>query len=261
MMQLSFKRYGNGPPLLILHGLLGSGSNWHTLSSRVFADHYEVFTPDLRNHGRSPHSDVFDYPTLAGDVRDFMQQQGLDRVHLLGHSMGGKVAMHVALLYPHLLDRLIVVDIAPKPYAPRHLEILDILGAIDPADYDTRQEIDAALARSIPSLPTRQLLLKNLDYDGTRYRWKMNLPAIIANYDAINKGLVVEGTFDQPTLFVRGETSDYVDDADEGLILRSFPNAQVVTIPGAGHWVHADAPQPFAAAVLAFLSQSRPDQP
>lgn len=251
-MKLAYKRYGDGPPLLILHGLLGAGGNWHTLSNTAFGPHFTVFTVDLRNHGRSPHSDVFDYPSMVEDLLEFLETHALPHAHVLGHSMGGKVAMHLALAHPARVDRLVVVDMAPRAYPPRHLEILEALGGLDLATLGSRGEIDAALARRITSRPIRQFLLKNLDFRDGRYGWKMNLPAIHRNYAQINT-LIDAGRFDGPALFVRGGASDYVEDADLPAIRALFPHAEIVTIDGAGHWVHAERPDALAAAVLGFL--------
>lgn len=253
-MHLFFQSYGQGPPLIILHGLLGASGNWHTLNSRVFAQHFEVFALDQRNHGRSPHSPVFDYPTLAADVRDFMDQQGIIQAHLLGHSMGGKTAMQFALTCPDRLQKLIVVDIAPRAYAPRHTVIFDALRSLDLTRLGSRKEIDDALATTIPEAAVRQFLMKNLERDGQgAYRWKMNLDALYQNYDQISRGLAHEGSYEGPTLFVRGGRSDYIQDTDRDTILHHFPKAEHITIPEAGHWVHAEAPGPFADAVLSFL--------
>lgn len=255
-MDLFFNQYGeDGPPLLILHGLLGANGNWHTLSRTAFQEVATVYALDQRNHGRSPHTDRIDYPSMAADVMTFIQNHGLGQAHLLGHSMGGKTAMQTALTHPSVVDRLIVVDMAPRAYAPRHTDLLDTLARIDPTDYDDRDAIDDALADDVPSWPIRQFLLKNLDYDGERYTWKMNLDAIRRHYDDINAAVTDEGTFDGPALFVRGGNSDYVRDDDLPLIRDRFPNAEVVTIPEAGHWVHADAPEALADTVTSFLTQ------
>ncbi len=256
-MTLFHRAYGSGPPLLILHGLLGSGGNWHTLSRTVFGQAFHVFALDLRNHGRSPHSDVFDYPTMAADVVAFMDRQGLARAHVLGHSMGGKTAMYLATLHPERVDRLVVVDMAPKAYPARHGPILEALQAVRPADYPDRAAIDAALARYLPSVPIRQFLLKNLtlDPETKTYRWQMNLDAIVRHYERLNEALPATAVFEGPALFVRGERSDYILDGDEALITQHFPQARLVTIPGAGHWVHADAPEAFAGAVMEFLQE------
>nr|QRD81034.1 lipolytic protein [uncultured bacterium] len=257
-VELAYRSYGtDGPPLLILHGLLGSSDNWHTLASKAFAPHFRVFTLDLRGHGRSPHARPIDYPTMAADVLAFMDAHEIDRAHVLGHSMGGKVAMELALTAPERVDRLVVVDIAPRAYEPRHRVILDALQAIDPARYDSRRAIDEALAAHVPEAPIRQFLLKNLQYDPDtrRYTWQMDLEGLIRYYDRINEAIADGRQFTGPVLFVKGEHSDYITEADLPAIRRLFPAARLVTIPGAGHWVHADAPEAFAREVLAFLTE------
>lgn len=254
-MDLFYKHYGDGPPLLILHGLLGASGNWHTLSSTAFSSQYSVYTLDLRNHGRSPHSDTFDYPTMAEDIRDFVQLHGLERPHLLGHSMGGKVAMQYALTYPGHVGKLLVVDMAPRAYPPHHQVIINALQSLDLQALGSRSAIDEALSQKIPAFGVRQFLLKNLDYDREtgQYDWKMNLAAIARNYDRLNVALESDSSFEGPTLFIAGGKSNYVTEADEPGIRRLFPKARIVTIDGAGHWVHADQPQMLADVVLAFL--------
>ena len=251
-MQLAFQRFGAGSPLIVLHGLLGSSDNWRTLSRAVFGAHFEVFTVDQRNHGRSPHSDVFDYRAMVEDLAVFMDTRGLAAARLLGHSMGGKTAMHFALTYPERVEALVVVDIAPKAYSPRHAPLLEALRALDLAG--SRAEIDAALRPQIPSDGIRNFLLKNLQRDGQGgYGWKMNLDAIYRHYDRLNGVTEADGTFEGPTLFIRGGASDYVADEDREVIVSFFPEAEIVTIDGAGHWVHAEKPQEFAEVVLGFL--------
>jgi len=250
---LFYRRHGAGPPLIILHGLLGSGDNWQTLSRKVFAEHFDVFTVDQRNHGRSPHSDVFDYPTMVDDLTAFMEAHRLDTVHLLGHSMGGKTAMHFALTHPGRTDSLIVVDIAPKVYPPAHTVIFDALRSLDFGAYRTRAAIDAALRGQIPDDAVRAFLLKNLRRDGHGgYAWKVNIESIHRNYTHLSGSLEADGLFEGPALFVRGDASDYVADEDRELIISFFPDAEIATIDDAGHWVHADRPREFAEAVLEF---------
>ncbi len=254
-MDLYFKSYGAGPPLTILHGLLGAGGNWHTLSSRLFGTKYKTIVVDQRNHGRSPHHPVMDYPSMAEDLVALMARLEIERTHLLGHSMGGKTAMHMALTHPQSVDRLVVVDIAPKAYPPGHLQLLAALSELDPSEYDKRSEIDAALARSIPSNPIRQFLLKNLRMDGPgHYSWQMNLDAITEQYDAICGTVGGDNTFAGPTLFIRGGASPYILDADIPDIRKRFPAAEVITVPGVGHWVHAEAPEAFGRIVMEFLA-------
>lgn len=251
---LFYKEYGDGHPFVILHGLLGASGNWHTLSRNVFSDHFRVLTVDQRNHGRSFHDDRHDYPAMAEDLWHFLDELEIDSTYLMGHSMGGKTAMYAALAFPDRIDKLIVVDMAPKEYPPHHAPIIEALQNLDPSTFDSRNAIDDALAESISSYPIRQFLLKNLDYDGEQYTWKMNLDAIATHYDKINRGVETDRTYEGPTLFIRGETSDYIADEDESVIRANFPQAEVVTINGAGHWVHADAPEAFAQTVVDFLT-------
>ena len=258
-MELFHNQYGDsGPPFILLHGLLGAHGNWHTLSRTAFQDVARVYAVDQRNHGRSPHADAMDYPTLATDLRRFIDRHDLAPAAVLGHSMGGKTAMQAALSHPDRVDRLIVVDMAPKAYPPHHTKLLDALARIDPTAYDGRDEIDDVLAEDVPSWPIRQFLLKNLDYDGETYTWRMNLDAIRAHYDDITAALSRMPTYEGPALFVRGGASDYVADEDREGIRARFPNAELVTIDGAGHWVHADAPDALAEVVTDFLTEAAP---
>ncbi|MFB6097799.1 MAG: alpha/beta fold hydrolase [Salinibacter sp.] len=258
-MELFYNQYGeSGPPLIILHGLLGAHGNWHTLSRTAFREVARVFAVDQRNHGRSPHADRMDYPTLAVDLRDFIDRHHLAPATLLGHSMGGKTAMQTALSAPDRVARLIVVDMTPKAYPPKHTEMLEVLARIDPEDYDSRDEVDEALAEDVPSWRIRQFLLKNLDYDGETYTWKMNLDAIRAHYDDITAALPADATYEGPTLFIRGAESEYIAGEDVEGIRERFPHAELKTIEGAGHWVHADAPEAFAEVVVNFLTETAP---
>jgi pimeloyl-ACP methyl ester carboxylesterase len=250
---LNFQRHGSGLPLIILHGLFGSLDNWQTVG-RILGENFQVFTIDQRNHGRSPHSDEFNYAVMADDLRDFMAEHQLPRAHVLGHSMGGKTAMHFALRHPQLVEKLIVVDIAPRAYAPAHLHIFAALASLDLTAYRDRNQIAGALTPAIPDAPTRQFLLKNISRDDTgAFRWKLNLPAIRANYDSLNAALEPGPAFVGPVLFLKGGRSDYLSEADVPLIHQLFPCTTVKTISEAGHWVHADAPDQFIKHVLRFL--------
>ncbi|MFP4228064.1 MAG: alpha/beta fold hydrolase [Salinivenus sp.] len=257
-MKLHYKKYGtDGPPLVVLHGLLGAHGNWHTLCRTAFQDVATVYAVDQRNHGRSPHRDRIDYPTMAADIRSFLTRHDLGSAALLGHSMGGKTAMQMALRYPERVDQLIVVDIAPGGYPPQHDELLAALARIDPTEYDDRDAIDQELATDVPSWPIRQFLLKNLHYDGTQYTWQMNLEAIRAHYDDILAPVQPNGqAYEGPALFVRGGESDYVRADDEPDIRSLFPNARIETIDGAGHWVHVDASDTLAEMVTDFLTST-----
>lgn len=252
---LHFRSYGEGPPLVVLHGFLGAGGNWHTLASRAFGEHFTTYAIDQRNHGKSPHSDEMNFGVLADDLRDFLDAHSIDRCHVLGHSMGGKVAMQFALHYPERTNKLVVVDIAPRPYAPAHLTILEALQSATPEEASSRSDVDAQIAALIKEAPVRQFLLKNLGYDrdAKKYFWEMNLEALAAEYTHLNAGIAGPKPFEGPALFVHGEGSDYVQPDDEPMIRSLFPSAQTVMIPGAGHWVHADAPEAFAKTALEFL--------
>jgi pimeloyl-ACP methyl ester carboxylesterase len=252
-MEFHHRSYGAGPPLIVLHGLLGSLDNWSTLARR-WGKYFHVLTFDARNHGRSFHHGVMDYPSMAEDLLQFMTQHGIESAHLLGHSMGGKTAMHFALTHPSRVERLVVVDIAPRTYERKHDRILDALVSFDPGRFTARGEADEALAHTIPEDAIRQFLLKNLirREDGG-FRWKMNLEAITRSYDALREGVGAGGRFDGPTLFVRGDRSPYVEESDLPRILELFPRAVITTVAHAGHWVHADAPDDLFRVVLPFL--------
>ena len=255
-MQLHFREYGDGPPLIILHGLFGSLDNWHPLSEQ-FAAHFHVYAIDLRNHGQSPHSDEMSYASMAEDLREFLDLRTLSSAIILGHSMGGKAAMQFALSYPEQTEKLIVADMAPRAYPPVHEDIFKALRALNLPSFQTRQQIGEALEWEIPDLTVRRFLLKNLMRDaGGTFRWRMNLRAVHENYPRLNEPLPLQGSFEKPTLFLRGAKSRYVREADEPEIRRMFPRVEFFTIPAAGHWVHADAPEAFTEAVINFLQKS-----
>lgn len=252
-MQLHHQCHGAGFPLIILHGLLGSSDNWQGIS-RKLADTRRVCAVDLRNHGRSPHDEKFGYEVMSQDLLEFMTGQEMGRANILGHSMGGKAAMHFALHHPEKVEKLVVVDMAPRAYKGSHQPIFEALFSLDLGGFRERGEIDRALAARIPESAVRQFLLKNVTRDEHgNFRWKPNLPAIWRNYGEVSKGIDNGGKFEGPTLFIRGGRSDYLSDEDGTTIARLFPSAKIVAIPEAGHWVHADAPEKFAEIVGDFL--------
>ena len=254
-MKLFFHVYGTGRPLVILHGLFGSSDNWRTVSKKL-AGKFTVFAVDLRSHGSSPHSETMTLETMAQDMKEFMQQHNLPSAFFLGHSMGGKTAMRLALNDPQLVEALIVADIAPRKYPSQHDYIFDAILRLDLRHYSNRKEIDDALSGAIPSLATRQLVMKNLTRDqSNEFRWKVNLEAIRKNYDGINDAVTAHAPFEKPTLFIRGARSAYIQPADEEEIAELFPNFHMKTIDDAGHWVHADAPEEFVHIVLDFLEK------
>jgi esterase len=257
-MRLHYRSYGTGSSLVILHGLFGSLNNWQTLAKRL-AEHFSVFALDLRNHGHSPHSGDFTYAAMAGDVREFVLEHGLSPACVIGHSMGGKTAMELALHVPDIVDRLVVVDIAPKEYPAAHGELMDAMDAVDLEAYTSREEIDHALAKRLRDTAVRQFLLTNLRRDESgRYRWRLNLDAIRANAGELGKAQRADIPFPRPVLFISGGRSTSIAPRDRPLIERLFPRATFETIDGASHWVHADAPEEFLRLVLGFLTKQLP---
>ena len=252
---LHHKIYGQGRPLVILHGLFGMLDNWRTLAGR-WAEEYRVILVDLPNHGRSPHVDRFDYPSMAEAVAELLEYLGLDKVDLLGHSMGGKVAMQAALNYPGLVRKLIVVDMTPRQYRRGHDDVLAALQALDPARITDRKHAAELLSVHLSDPGVQLFLLKNLTRSDTGgYRWRMNLPIIAEQYDHLVGPVGNFGdTFPGPALFIRGGKSGYVRDEDLEYIEHLFPAAELVTVAGAGHWVHAEADEEVYSIVRGFLN-------
>ncbi len=250
---LHYESHGHGRPLIVLHGLFGSLNNWRTVAGRL-GEKFRVFAVDQRNHGSSPHSEEFSLPAMAEDLRRFLADHGLARASILGHSMGGKVAMEFAFRYPERVEKLIVVDISPRAYAAGHDEILDAMASLDLSLYSTRAEIERALEGRIPEERVRQFILTNLKrFAGGRYAWRINLEVLGRKYGEISKSQTSAVPFRGPTLFLRGEHSTYIHPEDLADLTRLFPAATVRTVHGAGHWVHADRPEEFVRVVLEFL--------
>lgn len=256
-LDLAFQDYGEGPPLVILHGLFGSGRNWTGIARRL-AEAWHVYALDLRNHGDSPWAETMDYPAMAGDVSAFLDRQGLDRVALLGHSMGGKTAMALALAQPERIGSLTVVDIAPVAYSQTHQGYVEALQALDLGGITRRAEADAALQASIPEAGIRAFLLQNLVARDGGFAWRFNLAALGAGMAEISgfPEAPGQGAYDGRTFFLGGGLSDYITAEHQGAIARLFPRAAVETVAGAGHWVHAEAPERFLEALQAFLTET-----
>lgn len=247
---LSLTRHGGGPatPLLIAHGLFGSGRNWGVIARRL-GEGRQVLAVDMRNHGDSPWSDRHDYPAMAEDLAEVMAAEG-GRVDVLGHSMGGKAAMVLAVTRPDLVRRLVVADIAPAAYGHTQMHLVEAMRAVG-ADHDSRAEAEAALAERVEEPSVRSFLLQSLDLKGRR--WKFNLDALAAHMADILSFPPLEGQFGGPTLFLSGADSDYVGPQHRDAIRRLFPKARFAKIPGAGHWLHADRPRETEATVRVFL--------
>ena len=252
-MKLNFKKFGEGDPLFILHGLFGSLDNWQTIG-KILAENYSVYLVDLRNHGKSPHSDSFSYLEMANDVVELIEDENLEKVSIIGHSMGGKTAMTFASEFPQYLEQLIVVDIAPKKYAPHHQEILDALYSLDLSVIKSRREADEVMSNSIENDGTRLFLLKNLNREKEGgYSWKMNLDLLAQEIDKVIDITPIPFPIPIPTLFIRGGESGYILDSDIDSIEELFPNSEIETIEGAGHWVHAEKPKELLEMITAFL--------
>ncbi len=255
-MELNFKSFGSGPALIILHGLFGSLDNWQGLA-KLYAEEYSVFIVDQRNHGKSPHTNSpFTYDQLAEDLREFMEQQGMYTANLIGHSMGGKTVMQFAIEHEYMVEKLIVADMGIAANGFRHTEIIDALVAFPFQEISERKLADAWLAERIPDFGVRQFLLKNLDRRADKgFEWKFNLAVLHRDYSNILAEIASPQSVDVPTLFIRGGKSDYVLDEDFPAIRKIFPNATFDTIPGAGHWLHAEQPEAFFEKTMAFLQK------
>ncbi|MCH4821911.1 alpha/beta fold hydrolase [Gramella lutea] len=253
-MKLHSTILGEGKPFLILHGFLGMSDNWKTLGKQFAKDGFQVHLIDQRNHGKSPHSDEFSYSLMAEDIKQYCDAHQLDDIILLGHSMGGKTAMLTACLNEGLVSKLIVVDIAPKYYAPHHQQILKGLTALDDAKLTSRGDAEDFLEDYIQETGVRLFLLKNLYWKTKdQLSLKLNLDALKANVENIGESLPVDKSYDGPTLFIKGEKSNYIIAEDEELIKRQFPFAEIQQIPDAGHWVHAENMKAFYEAVIRFV--------
>ncbi len=252
-MDLHFRETGAGRPLVILHGVFGSSDNWMTIA-KALADEFRVIVVDQRNHGQSPHSDEFDYELLTQDLAEFISAQALQSPIVLGHSMGGKVAMNFALHYGQMLDKLVVVDIAPREYPLHHQAILQAFEQIDLSGMQTRQEVDRAMQPFLPDLSTRQFILKNLyrKPEGG-FGWRLNVSSLSRNIAHVGARIDGLQPFLKPVLVVAGEKSRYILEQDKEDFARLFPAYQFAVVAQAGHWVHAEAPEGFLAVVRPFL--------
>ncbi|WP_421892652.1 alpha/beta fold hydrolase [Marinoscillum sp.] len=254
-MKLNYRKLGSGSPLFVLHGVFGSCDNWQTLG-KEFAEHFSVYLIDQRNHGNSPHSSEMSYEVMVSDLRELMDDEGLQTISILGHSMGGKTAMNFAVTFPERLEKLIVVDIAPIYYPPHHQQIFEGFHSIDLQRIESRKEADQQMAEKVKVFGVRQFILKNLTRnDDNQFAWKINLEAIEQNIEPLGSGLVDGQTFNKKTLFIGGSKSDYIQQKDHQTILKHFPLATIEMVGDAGHWVHAEKPEELKALIVEFLQQ------
>lgn len=252
---------GEGEPLILLHGVFGSLDNLGVVA-RGLQDNWQIHSLDQRNHGKSSHTDTMTYPAMAADVLAYMDAKGLEEATILGHSMGGKVAMQLALMAPDRISAIIVADISPVTYRPRQDLVLEGLKAVDTAAIKSRQDADRVLAGYVEETGVRQFLLKNLmpipaderDDSDARYRWRLNLPVIDRSYADLSAAPEGEGPYRGPVLFIKGADSPYIQTKHRGTIDRLFPNAELEIVEGAGHLLHAEKPEQFVAICRRFLA-------
>lgn len=252
-MKLHHQIVGTGQPLVILHGLFGSSDNWRSLAKQL-AKQAQVITVDLRNHGYSPHSFEQNYQLMADDIVELCDLLGLEKVDIIGHSVGGKVAMAFAQRYQSRVNKLMIVDIAPRQYESEHNKIFEALLAIDLSQYSKRSDVDKALSQELPDKAVRQFLLMSLEPTSEDLIWKTNLPALFENYPQFLEPVCFDDEITVSSCFIRGGRSFYVQEADKVLIETTFPNSEIYTIEQAGHWVHAEAPREFLTKVTEFFN-------
>jgi len=255
-MELFFREYGNGKPLVILHGLLGISDNWVTFAKQLTELDFHVLIPDQRNHGHSPHHPVFNYYALVDDLHEFLEHHKIDNPILLGHSMGGKVAMRYTLENPDRVEKIVVVDTSLRTYVRfnYHLKLIDAMQSVDFESTTSRQAAEEKLREQVGEDRMVRFLMKNLYWkEKHKLGWRPDLKSIAYHVDEMYDGVFYSARYSRPALFIRGGQSDYILDEDYQGIYNNFPMADIVTIPGGSHWVHADEPEAFSRVVKGFL--------
>jgi esterase len=253
---IHFKKYGQqGEPLVVIHGLFGSSDNWHSIAQSL-SEHFTLYCLDLPNHGKSAALENAAYDTMANTINTWMEQEGIKNCFMLGHSMGGKVAMQFASQFSEKVKRLIVADIAPVSYESSHHVIFDGLKAIDLERIQNRKEADTILSRFVETLGVRQFLLKSLIKTEQGFSWQINIDNLFHNYAQIRSIPPFKKAYEGDTLFIKGEHSDYIQAEHKDAILTWFPKAQVKMIPATGHWLHAEKPLPFTSLVKRFCQKN-----
>jgi Predicted hydrolases or acyltransferases (alpha/beta hydrolase superfamily) len=267
-MKLFYRKYGNGPPLVILHGLYGSSDNWVTIAKSL-SDNFTVYLPDQRNHGQSPHSEIHDYDSMRDDLFELVNDLKLKKFFLAGHSMGGKTAISFALKWPEMLNGLLIADISPftdetgrDSVYSQHFTVLNAILSFDLNKISTRGEAESILSEKIPSEKVRGLILKNLQRstDNT-FMWKLNAPSLLKNLDKIMEGVERKTDYSQqitgfPVIFLKGGESDYIPKGDFRDIQKVFPAVEITVVPGAGHWIQVDKPDEVIKNLKKLLGDS-----
>tara|TARA_Y100000766_G_scaffold119606_1_gene102695 strand:+ start:3262 stop:4026 length:765 start_codon:yes stop_codon:yes gene_type:complete len=253
-MGLHFKKYGEGKDyLVILHGLFGSLDNWQSLG-KEFGKHFTTYIIDQRNHGKSPHFDEHNYSLMASDLKEFLEEHGIEETNLLGHSMGGKTVMQFSIQEPQFIKRMIVADIAPKYYPPHHQDVISALESVNFSVHTDRKKVQLKIEEKLSDKGVVQFLMKGLTWvSKNQLGWKFNLKVLSEKIESIGEELEGFAYFTNPTLFLRGEKSDYITLDDIDAIEEIFPMAQYSTIENSGHWMHAENPKRFFEETLNFL--------
>lgn len=254
-MKLNYTEQGSGAAVILIHGMFGSLSNLGNLA-KVLAQNYHVISVDVRNHGDSSHEDAMDLPLMASDIVTLIEDLSLSSAILIGHSLGGKIAMQVALNSPDLVEQLVVADIAPVDYPQtNNAPALDALFALAGMQLESRRAADEIMSQYVSDQMTRAFLLKNLvrKEDG-QFGLKLNMASIMKNYGTTLVAAPSGSSYEGPTLFLKGETSAYIQEKHRPVISSLFPNAQVKVIAGVGHWLHAEKPDTFNSLVSGFIS-------
>jgi len=255
-IKLNYQTYGEGKPVIILHGLFGSSRNWTSIAKKLSGD-FQIINVDLRNHGDSAHAETMTYPEMAEDIYQLLNERGLEQASLIGHSMGGKVAMAFALNHQIVIKNLVVLDIAPVSYCREYMQLIEALLRLPINKIKNRKQADEILQTDIPESTLRQFLLQNLVQDGNGFRWRINLGVIktsiedIAGFPEAESGTIFKG----PVLFLRGENSDYISSEYFSVIEKYFPKSNIHTIKNAGHWLHAEQPQEVLDKITSFLTE------
>src|SRR5690554_4230016 len=254
-MEILYSRIeGKGKPLLILHGYLGMSDNWKTLSGKFAEAGFQVHALDLRNHGRSFHSEEFSHELMMQDILQYCKFHNLKKISLIGHSMGGKLAMFLAVTHPDLIDKLIIADISVREYSPHHQDILEALNSVDFSIHTDRKQVEQVIAQYVPDFGTRQFLLKNVyRITPNQLGFRMNLKSLTENYNNMGIEIPKSSKYDKSVLFLRGEKSNYIRERDEQDILNIFSKAEIKTVSKAGHWLHAENPEEFLKYALDYL--------
>lgn len=256
-MNLNYKNFGSGKTLIILHGLFGMLDNWLSIA-KILSKNFEVFILDLRNHGRSEQNDIFNYQVMAADLKEFLEEQNIFKCHILGHSMGGKVALQFAALYPGYVEKLILADIFPKDYPeerPDHIKIFKAIKAIESIDYTSRTQAENKILDIIKDERLAMFLFKNLKKTENKITWRFHADAILKNYPSIKANIYIPNSIKVPTLLIKGGLSDYVSESDMATSNKMFDNIKFKELKQAGHWLHVDQKKDFIEFCQNFLHE------